>query len=117
MADPYDCTRPAEWTASEDGDTVAYTNPAGTRRVTITEVSRGLSLFWWVDAARRPTTDADWEPVTTDTGDSFRDPERAVRAAETVVARFTDGMVATGEDPETAGDGHEVGDEAVADGE
>jgi hypothetical protein len=109
MADPYDCTHPAEWTASEDGDTVAYTNPAGTRRVTITEVSRGLSLFWWVDAARRPEPGADWDPVATDTGDSFRDPERAVRAAESVVARFADGVVAPDEEPESVGDRRDVG--------
>ena len=116
MADPYDCTRPAGWTASEEGDAVAYTNPAGTRRVTITEVSRGLSLFWWVDAARRPTPSADWEPVATDAGDSFRDPERAVHAAEEVVARIADGVVGPEEEPETAGDSRDGGDEAVADG-
>jgi hypothetical protein len=110
MSDPYDCTLPPGWTTRQDGDAVAYTNPEGTRRVTVTELSRGLSLFWWVDAARRPTPSADWEPVSTDASESFRDPEEAVRSAETVVARFA------GEVGVREADGREVGDEAVADG-
>jgi hypothetical protein len=112
MSDPYDCRLPAGWTAGQDGDAVAYTNPAETRRVTITEFSRGLSLFWWVDAARRPTPSGDWEPAATGAGESFRDPERAVRAAAGVVSRLAEGVGVADSDPES----HEVGDEAVADG-
>jgi uncharacterized protein RhaS with RHS repeats len=117
MSDPYDCTRPTGWTANADGDAVAYTDPAGTRRVTITEVSRGLSLFWWVDAARRPTPSADWEPVATTAGDSFRDHEAAVRAAERVVARFAAAASERADErPEQATESVDARDEAVADG-
>jgi hypothetical protein len=103
MRDPYHVSRPADWTVRVEADAVAYVDPAATRRVTVTELSRGLTLYWWVDAATRPDPDADWEPAACVPGDSFRDHERAARAAERAVAALADGPGAPATDEETTG--------------
>jgi hypothetical protein len=98
MRDPYDLSRPADWAVRVETDAVAYVDPTATRRVTVTELSRGLTLYWWVDAATRPDPDADWEPAAATPGDSFRDPARASRAAERAVAALADDLDAPATD-------------------
>ena len=77
--DPYDVDLPADWTAATAtaaAGTTRYERSDGTLRVEITEFSRGLSLYWWVDAYER--VDGDWSRVEAGLGDSFT---RAVDAA------------------------------------
>ncbi|SEO24370.1 hypothetical protein SAMN04487948_101295 [Halogranum amylolyticum] len=89
--DPYDLDLPSEWCYTVEGGRVVYENEASTVRVSITEFSRHLQVYWWVDVFTREETDAEWTKREAGLGDSFRDPDDAVRVAEVLVESVKDG--------------------------
>jgi hypothetical protein len=78
--DPYRLDRPDGWTAATEGDTTTYESPGGTRRVEITEFSRGLSLYWWVDVYERD--DDGWMRVEVGLGESFTRADAVASAVQ-----------------------------------
>lgn len=90
-ADPYELDIPTEWHHTVEGGRVDYENEESTVRVSITEFSRHLQVYWWVDVFTRADTDAEWTKREAGLGDSFRDPDEAVQVAEVLVESVEDG--------------------------
>ncbi|SEK48780.1 hypothetical protein [Haloferax larsenii] len=92
--DPFSLSLPEGWTVELDVDTsvddprsqVVYESPDSRFRVTITEFSRGLTLYWWVDIFAR--AGGEWHRRETGLGDSFRDPEAVAAAAQDALDRL-----------------------------
>ena len=90
-ADPYDLDLPAQWTHVVEGGRVTYENEESTVRVSITEFSRHLQVYWWVDLFTRTDSDDRWTKREAGLGDSFRDPEDAARVVEVLVESVEEG--------------------------
>lgn len=99
--DPYDLDLPAAWTAATEDGTTRYEQSDGARRVEITEFSRGLSLYWWVDAYER--VDGDWSRVEAGLGDSFTRSAAAAAAAQSYLDDVADRRRDDAPRPEPAG--------------
>ncbi|EJN58474.1 hypothetical protein HSB1_29520 [Halogranum salarium B-1] len=89
--DPYDLDRPNNWSYAVDDGRVVYENDDATVRVSITEFSRHLQVYWWVDVFTRDDTEETWTKREAGLGDSFRDPEDAAQVAEVLVESVEDG--------------------------
>lgn len=89
--DPYDLDLPSEWDYAVEGGRVDYVNDESTVRVSITEFPRHLQVYWWVDMYTRENAAADWVQREAGLGDSFRNPEDAVRVAEVLVESVEEG--------------------------
>jgi hypothetical protein len=85
--DPYRIDLPDGWTVVTEGDETTYESPGGTRRVQITEFSRGLSLYWWVNVFERDGDD--WTRVEVGLGESFTRAD----AVASAVQSYLDGLV------------------------
>lgn len=90
-ADPYDLDLPNEWSHTVEDGRVIYENEDSTVRVSITEFSRHLQVYWWVDVFTREEESGEWTKREAGLGDSFRDPDDAVRVAEVLVESVEDG--------------------------
>jgi hypothetical protein len=84
--DPYGLDVPPGWTGRVDGDRTTYESADGERRVVITEFSRGLSIYWWVDVYER---DGEWTRREAGVGDTHTDPDDAAAAAQSYVDAAT----------------------------
>lgn len=89
--DPYDLDLPSDWDYTVEGGRVDYVNEESTVRVSITEFPRHLQVYWWVDTYTREDRDDDWVPREAGLGDSFRNPEDAIRVAEVLVESAEEG--------------------------
>jgi hypothetical protein len=89
-SDPYDLDLPNEWCYTVEDGRVVYENEDSTVRVSITEFSRHLQVYWWVDVFTREGDD-EWTKREAGLGDSFRDPDDAARVAEVLVESVEEG--------------------------
>ena len=82
-ADPFGVDVPEGWNRTVDAERTVYEADDADVRVEIRELTRRLSIYWWVDAYER----AGDEWVQRDVGveDTFRDPDAAAAAAQAVV--------------------------------
>ncbi|QIB75572.1 hypothetical protein G3I44_15495 [Halogeometricum borinquense] len=94
MDDPYCLDLPRGWTANTDGETTTYERPDGTLRIEITEFSRGLSLYWWVDVYER--NGDDWTQIEVGLGASFTSADDAAAAVQS----YLDENERSGESPQ-----------------
>ncbi|MFB6122937.1 MAG: hypothetical protein ABEJ78_05710 [Haloferacaceae archaeon] len=83
--DPYGIRLPDEWTVTTEDSRVVYENGDATVRVVVTEFSRNLMLYWWVDVATRPTPDDAWTRRAVGPETTYRDHETAADHAETLI--------------------------------
>lgn len=90
-ADPYDLDLPAQWSHVVEDGRVTYENEESTVRVSITEFSRHLQVYWWVDLFTRADADDRWTKREAGLGDSFRDPEDAARVVEVLIESVEEG--------------------------
>ncbi len=88
--DPYELDLPTGWTCTVDDGRIDYVDADGTARITITEFSRHLQVYWWVDVYTRSGS-GDWTQREVGTGDSYRSGDAAARAAQSVVDAVADG--------------------------
>lgn len=88
--DPYELDLPTEWTYTVEDGRVDYVDADETARITISEFSRHLQVYWWVDVYTR-SEDGSWTQREVGTGDSFRSGEAAARAAQSVIDATEDG--------------------------
>jgi hypothetical protein len=85
-ADPYGLDVPPGWTERVDGDRTTYESGDGDCRVVITEFSKGLSIYWWVDVFERDDGRTHREAGV---GDTYTDPAAAAVAAQSYVDAVT----------------------------
>ncbi|WP_129112854.1 hypothetical protein [Halegenticoccus tardaugens] len=85
MFDPYDLDLPAGWRCDSTDSSVDYLNDPSTVRITITEFSRHVQVYWWVDVYTRSTGSDEWVKREVGLGDSYRDPARAAAAAQEAI--------------------------------
>ncbi|WP_101294292.1 hypothetical protein [Halegenticoccus soli] len=83
MSDPYDLDLGANWRVRVGDGRVDYVDDSSGVRVAITEFQRHLQVYWWVDVYTRE--DGTWIGREVGLGDSYRDPESAAEAAQSVV--------------------------------
>lgn len=82
-ADPFGVVVPAGWTRDADADRTVYRADGAGVRVEIRELSRRLSLYWWVDVYER--VGGEWVHRDVGVEDTFRNSDAAAAAAQTVV--------------------------------
>ncbi len=82
-ADPFGVDVPDGWTRTVDADRTVYEADDADVRVEVRELTRRLSLYWWVDVYER--AGGEWTPRDVGVEDTFRDPDAAAAAAQTVV--------------------------------
>jgi hypothetical protein len=86
---------PDRWTVEADGARVVYENPEATVRVVLTEFSRNLTLYWWVDVVARERTGAAWTRRAVGPETTYRDPEAAADHAEGLIHEAAAGRTFT----------------------
>ena len=82
-ADPFGVDVPAGWSRSVDADRTVYEADGADVRVEIRELSRRLSLYWWVDVYER--AGGEWTRRDVGVEETFRDPDAAAAAVQSVV--------------------------------
>ncbi|KAB1196844.1 MULTISPECIES: hypothetical protein [Haloferax] len=91
--DPFSLSVPEGWSVAIDTDTddangrTVYESPDEDYRVVVTEFSRGLRLYWWVDIFAY--AGGEWHRREVGLGDSFRDPVTVADAAQDALDRLT----------------------------
>ncbi|MFC6988141.1 hypothetical protein ACFQJD_04345 [Haloplanus sp. GCM10025708] len=90
-ADPYEICLPDEWTVTVEDPRVVYENGDATVRVVVTEFSRNLTLYWWVDVATRAATDNAWTRRAVGPETTYRDHEAAIDHAEELIHEAANG--------------------------
>lgn len=88
-ADPFGVDVPEGWTRTVDADRTVYEADGAGVRVEVRELTRRLSIYWWVDVYER--VGDEW--VSRDVGveDTFRDSDDAAAAAQAVVRAASSG--------------------------
>lgn len=81
--DPFGVDVPEGWTRDVDAERTVYEADDAAVRVEIRELSRRLSLYWWVDVSER--VDGEWTRRDAGIEDTFRDPDAAAAAAQAAV--------------------------------
>ena len=82
-ADPFGVDVPEGWTRSVDVNRTVYEADDADVRVEIRELSRRLSLYWWVNVYER--VGGEWTRRDVGVEATFRDSNAAAAAAQTVV--------------------------------
>ena len=82
-ADPFGVELPEGWTRTVDAERTVYEADGAGVRVEIRELSRRLSIYWWVDVYERAGDE--WKPRDVGVADTFQDPDAAAAAAQAVV--------------------------------
>ena len=88
-ADPFGVELPDGWDRTFTGESAVYETPSEGVRVELRELSHRLALYWWVDVYER--VDGKWTLREVGVEDTFRDPQAAAEAAQSVVDGAADG--------------------------
>ena len=82
-AAPFGVDVPEGWTRTVDAGRTIYEADGAGVRVEIRELSRRLSLYWWVDVYER--VGGEWTRRDVGVEDTFQDPDAAAAAVQAVV--------------------------------
>ena len=82
-ANPFGVDVPEGWSRTVDADRTVYESDGAGVRIEIRELSRRLSIYWWVDVYER--VDGGWTHRDVGVEDTFRESDAAAAAAQAVV--------------------------------